>query len=372
MRILHVLPSLNVGGAETLVVNYLVHMKKKGHDVALVTKIDTDTSLRNEIIENDIKLYNITPLCKTKLEQYVQLLLRKVFENKKMLTIIRDFSPEVVHFHLNTYPNISQQQIYRGIKLFYTYHSDIERYISEYGDKWRKSLQSYSKNGKMTFFAINKKMQNQAATFISDKRLYLLYNGVSIQEYSNKTMNRVDFLDEIGYNSSFIIGHIGRLDEVKNQKMSIQILKEVIKEKRDAILLLVGTGTEIYRNELREYAAKIGVLSNVFFLGFRKDINEIISILDVAILPSFYEGFPLTVLEYQAHRIRTIVSEATPEVAICNKNCFRLRLELGANEWCKKILGNDLRFTEKDLMYFDQDFCVDKLLEYYKNENFGG
>lgn len=370
MRILHVLPTLTVGGAETLVSNYLIKLKNTGHDVAVLAYIFSDTEIYKKLKKNDIRVFSISLKHNEIIKESFSVISRKLIGEWKYWKIIQEFKPDVIHFHLKMVPRQKDINKYKGIRLFYTYHSDIERYIRDYGEKWKKNIQALSESNQITSFALSNKMLIQVKKLISDKGLYYLPNGIDIISAQEKKYDKRLFLKTLGKdNSNCIVAHVGRLEEVKNHKKSIDILNVLIKSRQDALLLIIGTGNdEHYKESLISYSKKLGVSEHVLFLGFRNDVDEILSICDYALLPSYFEGFPLTALEYQAHGIRCIVSNACPNEAICLDNCFRLGIEESNERWSELLLGDELRKDTKDIMCFDNTTIISKLLSFYKGE----
>ncbi|WP_407391848.1 glycosyltransferase family 4 protein [Carnobacterium jeotgali] len=100
----------------------------------------------------------------------------------------------------------------------------------------------------------------------------------------------------LGYNKEdFLLIYVGELSKRKNQKLAINMMKIVSQKLPNVKLLLVGDG------ELREqYAQQITDLqleNQVFLLGYRTDVNQLMSIADIVISTSTQEGLPVNLLE---------------------------------------------------------------------------
>ncbi|WP_407370310.1 glycosyltransferase family 4 protein [Carnobacterium sp.] len=100
----------------------------------------------------------------------------------------------------------------------------------------------------------------------------------------------------LGYNKDdFLLIYVGELSKRKNQKLAINMMKIVSQKIPKSKLLLVGDG------ELREqYAQQIKDLqleNHVFLLGYRTDVNQLMSIADIVISTSTQEGLPVNLLE---------------------------------------------------------------------------
>ena len=79
MRIFYVVDGLQVGGAESVVTNYLVWLKKQGYDVALVELHKVNSFLRQQIIDRNISIYTLYPQRKNLLDRLWQKLFGKLY-----------------------------------------------------------------------------------------------------------------------------------------------------------------------------------------------------------------------------------------------------------------------------------------------------
>lgn len=110
---------------------------------------------------------------------------------------------------------------------------------------------------------------------------------------------------------------IGHLCHIKNQEFSIHVIEKIITAylQKNVKLFLIGDGDDKEKllNILKTGPAK----NNVIFLGLRKDVYNILQGMDVMLMPSLFEGFPVTLVEGQALGLYSVISEnITPEVKI--------------------------------------------------------
>lgn len=373
MKIIHVLPALTTGGAEALVVNYLIHLRKRGFETALIVLINNNSILYKTLLDHGVRVYILYQIQQNKppflpagiFYKIINKLYIILFAKIMIRFILKQEKPAVIHFHLAT---ASYFKCAAGLncRLFYTYHTDIERYIKSYGNSWKKTMIKYTGKKNLITFVLNSKMKEDVCRLISNKNVYLLPNSIDIKEFKKKTYVREEFLKKVNLPSeSFLLGHIARLNEVKNHKKSISVFSEISMRRQNAYLLLIGAGSSEYKQKLMEMSVNYGVGKRVIFLGERSDIAELVSIMDAAMLPSLNEGFPLTALEYQAHNIRSVFSLAVPESVICNANCFRISTEEPDQVWADYLLGDFEQSCVKDLMEFHIDNVLDRLLTYY-------
>lgn len=127
-----------------------------------------------------------------------------------------------------------------------------------------------------------------------DPRFSTLYGAVSFIKSRDDTRMRIRH--ELGIQlSDKIIGFIGRITYQKNPVVAIKVCVEVLKSHSNAHALFVGEGP--YLPELNVIASQTEVTNRIHFLGFRRDIPDILEAIDIFFQPSHFEGFPLTTLE---------------------------------------------------------------------------
>ena len=143
---------------------------------------------------------------------------------------------------------------------------------------------------------------------ISDKKIEVIINGIDMQEFRRDQAARERIRQEFGIAPETpLIGTFGRLSPEKGQKHLITAAEQVLKTCPEARFLLVGDGFQ--GEEMREYAASLGIAEQVIFAGFRKDVAQLYSALDIFVLPSLLEGTPMALLEAMATALPAISSE---------------------------------------------------------------
>jgi glycosyltransferase involved in cell wall biosynthesis len=93
--------------------------------------------------------------------------------------------------------------------------------------------------------------------------------------------------------NAIVMGTVSTLYWIKNQRILIDALSQL----KDYDIFLVMSGDGPLRDELTSYSLKIGVNSKIRFTGWRNDVADILNALDVFVLPSLSEGFPISLLE---------------------------------------------------------------------------
>ena len=117
-----------------------------------------------------------------------------------------------------------------------------------------------------------------------------------------------------------VLGTIGRLRVEKGTRFLIEAAPAVLKRHPTALFLIVGDGP--LRIELEKLASMLNVAENVLFTGFREDVQLMLSMLEVVVVPSLTEGSPLAVFESMAMRKPIIASNVSgiPEIIVDGHN----------------------------------------------------
>ncbi|MEK3796919.1 glycosyltransferase family 4 protein [Peribacillus sp. FSL H8-0477] len=113
---------------------------------------------------------------------------------------------------------------------------------------------------------------------------------------------------ELGYkDKEFILFYAAEFNKNKNQQLLIRALSNVKEQIPHAKLLLAGTGPLI--EECKRNAIRLGVDHMVDFLGFRKDIDRLLKISDLAVASSLREGLPVNIMEAMSCELPVIATE---------------------------------------------------------------
>ena len=129
-------------------------------------------------------------------------------------------------------------------------------------------------------------------------------------------------------------------------------------------MLLVGGGEPT--DELKKRAEEALAADRIILLSDRKDVAELLSAMDVFVMPSVVEGFPMSLIEAQATGLRCVVSDTvTKETALTEKICY-LPLGCGIDEWAGNILcGKNYENPRGTLADYDIENVVKKLVYAY-------
>ena len=130
----------------------------------------------------------------------------------------------------------------------------------------------------------------------ADKIITIPY-GVDLDLYSCR--NGVKKREELNLNAfDPVIGVVGHLSEVKGHTYLIEAAPKICKKFPDVKFVFAGSGPQ--RETLEKQVKNLNLSSNFHFLGVRRDIPELLNIIDIFVLPSLFEGLPNVILEAMA------------------------------------------------------------------------
>ena len=104
---------------------------------------------------------------------------------------------------------------------------------------------------------------------------------------------------------AFVIGHVARLCEVKNQSYLLNVAKATMQLNEKTVLLIVGDGE--LRSSLEEEVRALGIAEKTVFLGERHDVPELLRAMDVFVLTSISEGLSVSAVEAQASGVPCVL-----------------------------------------------------------------
>jgi len=143
--------------------------------------------------------------------------------------------------------------------------------------------------------AVSEALKSYFISMIHVKRekIFLIHNGIPIDKFSSEfNIHTADKLNSS--NTSFKVGFLGRLVREKGLAYLLHAFHQ-LNAKDNLTLFIVGEGPQ--KTFLQKLCRKLEITDNVQFLGYRTDIEHILSLLDLVVLPSISEGLPMVLLE---------------------------------------------------------------------------
>lgn len=293
MKILHIINSLNTGGAEKLIVETLpLLQKEKDLEVGLALLNAEETPFYTQFKKENpsIKVYELS-----KGSVYNPL---NVF---RIIPLLRKY--DAIHAHLFPvmyFVVLAKILSFSRVKLIFTEHSTKNRRMQNPKFKWIEQF-VYRYYSKIICITEEVKNELQRCLAIPSNKLKVIHNGINVNKINSESKSN---RDEFGFSSQdkLLIMVAGFRIE-KDQDTLIKCLQILPTEYK---LILVGDGER--RNILEQLVEKLNLTDRVTFLGVRNDVISLIKMCDVSVLSSHWEGFGLAVAEAMACGVPTIAS----------------------------------------------------------------
>lgn len=167
---------------------------------------------------------------------------------------------------------------------------------------------------------VSESLRNELLKGVIDKKkLFLIRNGIEVDNFqASGTAPKLKELFGI-QKDEFVIGTLGRLTEEKGHAYLLKAFEKVQSELPKTKLLIVGDGC--LRKSLELEAERLNLKNKVIFTGFRNDVPELLSIMDIFVLPSLQEAMPIALLEAMAAQ-RPIIATQVGEIPTLIRNGY--------------------------------------------------
>lgn len=202
----------------------------------------------------------------------------------------------------------------------------------------------------------------------------VLNNGVDTNIFAFNPDVRANMRIDHG-KADIIIGHVGTFNKAKNQSFLVEVFNSLRKKNLNYKLVMIGDGA--MREKVEEQVNSYSLSDSVVFTGNVDNVEDYLNMMDIIVMPSLYEGLPLTLIEQQANGLQCICSDSITNEVDKTGNLFFLPLNKGADFWAEFIhnvdLGKNRQFTsQKAVMDIkSKGYSIQeegkKLTSYYKS-----
>lgn len=164
----------------------------------------------------------------------------------------------------------------------------------------------------------------------------LLYNAVDIPHFRFHSERRRTSRNKLGFSDGdIVLGHIGRFTRQKNHQFLMNIFHVFLNYEPNAKLLCIGDGR--LREQTEQKARRLGIWEHIRFLGLRSDVADLLDAMDIFLLPSLFEGYPVSFVEACCNGLPCVVSDTFSSEWDCGHVC-RISLKRSPEEWAQKVL----------------------------------
>lgn len=200
------------------------------------------------------------------------------------------------------------------------------------------------------------------------KRYCFIPNAIKLKEYEYNEEVRKCVREELELTNKFVVGHAGRFDYQKNHTFLIDIFKVLHDKEPTAVLILFGVGE--LQESIREKVRSLNLEDCVRFYGASDKMSRMYQAMDVFLMPSKFEGLPVTGIEAEAAALPIVFSDViTRDVEITDNVCY-VSLKESADVWAETVLKYKgiKRVNQIDKLKnagFDMPTVVERFQSYY-------
>ncbi len=179
----------------------------------------------------------------------------------------------------------------------------------------------------------------EAGDWLFGKKMpyWILNNGINVQDFIFDKEARKCERERLGLSEELAIGHVGAFEPWKNHEFLLNIITQLLKKNMNIKLFLIGidgSTKEMILKKIKE----LNLQNNVIYLGTTDNMPEFLQAMDLMLLPSWYEGFPVTVVEWQANGLPCIISNTISNKAKVTDLVKYLPIDNGIDIWVNTIM----------------------------------
>lgn len=210
-----------------------------------------------------------------------------------------------------------------------------------------------------------------------NKQFQIINNGINTEKFRFNEENRTHIRKQYGItDDEIVIGHVGNLNTQKNQTFLLDIMSKLNNIEKYK-LMLVGEGEK--RAELERKTLRLGLNHHVIFVGATQEVPAYLSAMDAIVMPSLYEGLPLSLVEEQANGLTCFVSNNITREVNISGNLHFVYDTTDTEFWVKAVSNfhihnnrnramiSDLAINAIKVSGYDIESEVTKLHDYYSD-----
>ena len=354
MKIVHILPNIDTGGAEKFCID-MCNTLSQENDVTMIVldKINEDETLRQQISEN-VNLISMDKVGKSLMTVY------------KLYDTLKEIKPDITHTHLRAQVYASIPLIGLKVNNIHTIHNLAQK---ETASKVRSYYKFLYNKFRFTPVSISNEVLISVKEEYGDNFTEKIDNGAKALVKTEKFEETKQYIDSLKEDTNTkIFVSIGRLMTQKNHLMMIETFETLFAEGLNAKLLIIGSKTTD-----ADYASQcqsaIKSHDKIFLLGEKSNIPDFVYNCDAMCLSSIYEGMPISILETMSAGVPTISTPVGGVVDIIKDGVNGyLSADVSVEAYKKvltRFLENPTHNPEKTVEIFDNHYSIEKTASNY-------
>lgn len=321
MKILHIIDSSGIYGAEIMLLNLMEEQRRINLTPILLSLCDLDGQ-SNELVE-EAKKRNVTAIPFRMKRGY------SIGSAMQLVRLAHDAHVAIIHSHGYKGDILigSLPREVRGIPMVRTQHGRTA--TKKLSKIWfYEVLDSLIMRRMAAVVRVNKaEATRQNVNDLPSAHAWVVENGIPELKFEPDSVVRTDPEVSEFCNDGFVIGTIARLSEEKGLIHLIAALRILSRHHAAFKAVIIGEGPE--RQSLLAMANEAGLSGKILFAGYRKDAYHYLPHFDVFVLPSLTEGLPITILEAMQAEVPIIATRVGGIPAVLENGKWGLLVEPG-------------------------------------------
>lgn len=317
------------GGVDKYILNLISEVNKDKYEIDLLTN-HIDCKLQKQLKAQEIDLIEI-PTLKHPIKQY-----------KKLKFIIKKGRYDVAYFNISTAVHCigvlaaKNSHVKNIVVHSHSAGVDIDNKYKRWCMQLMHTICKVFIAKATTFVACSEKAGEWLFTkkVICGGRYYVVHNSVDLKQFVFDETVRKTIRQQNRWNDKKVLIHVANFTYQKNNEFMIEVFKAVKEKQENLILVLIGKGSK--EQKIREYVRTHNLEKDVLFLKNITNVNEYLQAADLFVLPSFFEGYPISALEAQVCGLPCLLSDRITSESKITETCEFLPLK--REVWADKIL----------------------------------
>ncbi|MFN3133962.1 MAG: glycosyltransferase family 4 protein [Candidatus Kryptonium sp.] len=362
LELLYVISTLSWGGLEMYILQIVNGLVKKGHNITVACnsagKLFQELTKTFNGEKRAIEIVNLGDNFFKNLKTLLKILKRKKFH---VIHVFRSSDLKFVALALilrgDDSAIILDPQIGVGVKKKDLLHKMLYRKVD-------------------AMIAISKDVMNGFLRNlpVNVGKIKLVYPGIDVERFKFRDESRRRIREEFGLGDEIVIGVVSRFSPGKGHEELFRAFKILMGEFNNVKLLVVGGSTvgEVdYFRSLQKLADELGINNKTIWVGFRKDVQDVLCAFDIFVAPSHAEAFGLSLVEAMATELSVVATRSAGFLDIISNGTNGLFFEKGNYEDLAekiKLLIKDKEFAKQLGKKARETVCEKFSFERYLNE----
>ena len=363
IRILHVLGSTNLGGAESRTMDLYRHMDRERVQFDFLVHTGQEGHFDKEIMELGGHIYRVPRFRIYNYFTYVKAM-KNFFGNHSDFAAVQGHMTSTAAIYL---PIAKKTGI--PVTIAHARSAGVDKGMKGIATRWlRRSLPdktdymfTCSRLAGISVFGLKA---------VEEGKTVFMPNAIDCKKFDYDPEVRSKIREELGISDKYVIGHVGRFHYAKNHEYLLRVFAALCeKGRKEYVLLLLGEGDKM--EEMKHLARELKIEDRVYFAGNKSRVYDYYQAMDYFVYPSRYEGLPGTVLEAQVSGLRCLISDSICTEVSVTELVHTMGIEQEPEHWADYIEKTE-DYTRTSYLKevseagFDVEAQAEKMMKFYE------